>query len=86
MDIVILRPQRDPRVTAASTVAEKEEAWKDRAREVLGAAYNDGAHVNLTYGKEGRGTQVQGEGEVVVETFRCGGFEWTPTVSCQDMR
>ena len=81
MDLIILRPLRDPRVRAELTLARQEEVWKLRAREVLGQAYNNGVHVDLTYMKgEGVDTEVRGSGEVVVEYFRCAGFEWTPTV------
>ncbi|CAD6570227.1 MAG: hypothetical protein TREMPRED_005672 [Tremellales sp. Tagirdzhanova-0007] len=80
MDLVILRPLRDPRVRAESTLAQQEEVWKLRAGEVLGQAYNNGAHVDLTYMKGGgANTEIRGTGEVVVEYFRCAGFDWTPT-------
>ncbi len=82
MDVVILRPLRDPRVRSKRTEAEQGEIWKTRAREVLGWAYMEGGHVDLTYPVKGdKDAEVRGEGEVVVETFRCGGFEWTPSVS-----
>jgi hypothetical protein len=90
MDIVIMRPMRDPRVSkAAEEGGDKaaSEAWKPRPWEVLGQAYNNGAHVNMLYNDDGsssvadsRGGAHDGE-NVVVETFRCGGFEWTPSVS-----
>ena len=79
MDVVVLRPLRDPRVRASGTQEEKEEAWRVRATEVLGWAYRDGGHVDLTY-TSGE-AEVRGSGEVIVETFRCGGFDWTPEVS-----
>ncbi|RSH95218.1 hypothetical protein EHS25_000304 [Saitozyma podzolica] len=87
MDIVIMRPMRDPRVSKAVEAGEKaaSEAWKPRPWEVLGQAYNNGAHVNMLYNDDGstrvaasRGEAYDGE-NVVVETFRCGGFEWTPS-------
>lgn len=79
MDIVILRPLRDPDVRGASR-PEQVDKWKKRAMEVIGAAYRDGAHVDLTYPDEGGETVSNGPGQIAVETFRVGGFEWTPTV------
>ena len=49
--------------------------------EVIGHAYKGGGHVDLLYPKDGGETRSEGEGDVVVETFRVGGFEWIPTVS-----
>lgn len=65
MDIVVLRPLRDPDVRGAE---DRGAVWAKRAQQVLGAAYQDGAHVNLEYPG----------GEPVVEVFRCTGFVWTP--------
>ncbi|CAK9781698.1 hypothetical protein CC85DRAFT_281565 [Cutaneotrichosporon oleaginosum] len=82
MDIVVLRPMRDPHVAAAG---DQGVAWAPRAKEVLGAAYDDGRHIALLYGAEGtvdisaRQPQKDPGGEPVVEVFRCAGFEWTPT-------
>ncbi|GMK55849.1 hypothetical protein CspeluHIS016_0209050 [Cutaneotrichosporon spelunceum] len=82
MDIVVLRPLRDPAVRAAS---DKGAAWAPRTKEVLGAAYDDGRHIALVYGAGGtvdlssRVPQHDEGGEPVVEVFRCAGFEWTPT-------
>jgi hypothetical protein len=90
MDIVIMRPMRDPRVSkAVEEGGEKaaSEAWKPRPWEVLGQAYNNGAHVNMLYNDDGSSSAAENRGQaydgenVVVETFRCGGFEWTPSVS-----
>lgn len=90
MDIVIMRPMRDPRVSnAAEEGGDKaaSEAWKPRPWEVLGQAYNNGAHVNMLYNDDGSSSVADSRGEahdgenVVVETYRCGGFEWTPSVS-----
>lgn len=65
MDVVIMRPLRDPKVRDAD---DKAAAWAERAKEVLGAAYEEGRHVELEYEA----------GESVVEVFRCTGFEWVP--------
>ncbi|KIR28490.1 hypothetical protein I309_02414 [Cryptococcus deuterogattii LA55] len=75
--IIILRPLRDPYVLSASSaisqseqpgrpgIADRGERWAKRAQEVLGKAYHDGAHIDLTYPlyameKEGN---ASGEGE-----------------------
>jgi hypothetical protein len=84
MDIIILRPLRDPDVRSATTPDEQQERWKKRAMEVIGHAYKGGGHVDLLYPEGGGETKSEGEGDVVVETFRVGGFEWIPTVSVHD--
>jgi hypothetical protein len=81
MDVIILRPQRDPDVRSATVTEEQQERWRKRAMEVIGHAYKGGGHVDLLYPKEGGETRSEGEGDVVVETFRVRGFEWIPTVS-----
>jgi hypothetical protein len=97
MDVMVLRPGRDPRVRAILTAAGFEsitqarqagdkdvllatsEAWVPRAWEVLGKAYEEGAHVDLTYTANGA-VQSRGSGSQVVEVYRCGGFSWRPAV------
>jgi len=44
---------------------------------VLQHAYKDGAHVDLLYADDGSCTE-EGNGEPIVEYFRCGGWEWVP--------
>lgn len=80
MDLVILRPLRDPDVRKADP-SEQSERWKKRAMEVIGQAYKEGGHVDLRYPDKGGQTVIEGDGPVAVETFRVGGFEWIPTVS-----
>jgi hypothetical protein len=88
MDIVILRPLRDPRVREALVKGgDLGEAWKERAMEVLKKAYDEGKHVDLTYPVVGTGAvDERGKGEVVCEIFRCEGFEWIPEVRTADGR
>jgi hypothetical protein len=81
MDIVVLRPRRDPHVDAATSPEERRERWKKRAMEVIGHAYKGGGHIDLTYPNDGGETVCNGSGQVVVETFRVGEFSWTPLVS-----
>lgn len=86
MDVVVLRPLRDPRVKTALAAEEDPGAvWAGRAKEVLGSAYDDGKHISLVFGQDGNSVSLDDRhrtedgGEVMVEVFRCAGFEWTPT-------
>ncbi|TFK55335.1 hypothetical protein OE88DRAFT_1710950 [Heliocybe sulcata] len=75
LDVVILRPMRDPAVT--SDTQDDREIFAQKAGRILGEAYNDGNHVSLRYAED-RQPVTDGDGETVVEYFRCGGFEWIP--------
>lgn len=64
--------------------------WPARAMSSIGQAYQAGAHVDLVYATEpgadgSTGAHVKAthgdERESVVEIFRCGAWEWRPTVS-----
>lgn len=66
LDVVILRPLRDPQVREAGE--HQGAVWAKRAQEVLGAAYQEGKHIELEYE----------DGQPVVEVFRTKGFEWIP--------
>ncbi|KAI9636782.1 ATP-NAD kinase-like domain-containing protein [Dioszegia hungarica] len=95
MDVLVIRPGRDPRIRKILDEAEYEsfkavrdagdqevldklsEAWVPRACEVVGKAYEEGRHVDLTYTPEGD-VESRGTGPRVVEVYRCTGFEWTP--------
>ncbi|WVW79375.1 hypothetical protein I302_101343 [Kwoniella bestiolae CBS 10118] len=81
--ITIIRPSRDPLITSA-TPSERKEVMSKRAFEVVGNAYSNGNHVNLTFPpreKEGYVLEIKGEGEPVVEVFRCTSFEWQPVIT-----
>ena len=86
MDIIVLRPERDMliqkgRKNGASEDKIAEQRGK-RLGETMGWAYKEGRHVGLTYVADGSGeVEEKGDGEAVVEVFRCEGFEWSPTVS-----
>ncbi|KAG9318359.1 ATP-NAD kinase-like domain-containing protein [Chiua virens] len=75
MDVIILRPHRDPTFTRDTLQAREKFASKTYA--VLTTAYQDGNHVNLRYSENGDITE-SGLGHTVVEYFRCGGWEWIP--------
>ena len=64
--------------------------WPARAMSCIGKAYGKGEHVDLVYSSAESADQDAGqhvvaeqgdEREAVVEVFRCGGWEWTPSVS-----
>jgi hypothetical protein len=81
MDIIVLRPERDPVVRAAVGEEDKAKARGARLGEAMGWAYDAGSHVRKTW-KGGEGEiEDGGEGEVVCEVYRCEGFDWVPTVS-----
>ncbi|KAI6109924.1 ATP-NAD kinase-like domain-containing protein [Pisolithus sp. B1] len=75
LDVVIVRPQRDP--TFTSDTPQTREAFATKAFTVLIAAYQDGNHIRLRY-KENGDISADNDGPTVVEYFRCGGWEWIP--------
>jgi hypothetical protein len=93
MDVTVIRPLRDPRVKKARAEAGEEaasEAWKPRTWEIVAQAYSEGEHINLVYNGESESKLlveefVAASEDVVVETFRCGGFVWTPTVGLKTL-
>ncbi|KAG8932757.1 hypothetical protein FRC01_012519 [Tulasnella sp. 417] len=73
MEIVILRPGREPTLpehaeAAEITASERERYGKEVAMKALFAAYDKGSHIGLTYPN----------GETIVEYYRAGGWEWIP--------
>ena len=75
MDVVIVRPQRDPTFTLDTP--EAREKFAEKLVAVLTTAYQDGSHIHLHYSEKGDITE-SGDGNTVVECFRCGGWEWIP--------
>ena len=75
MDVIMVRPQRDP--TVALDTPEARERFAKKIVAVLTTAYQDGVHIRLGYSANGEITQ-SGNGNMVVECFRCGGWEWIP--------
>ncbi|KAI0735660.1 ATP-NAD kinase-like domain-containing protein [Earliella scabrosa] len=65
LDVVIVRPTQNPKYEMDSE--ETRAVFVEKAGAVLGAAYQDGAHVT-----------TEGTGPTVVEYVRCGGWEWEP--------
>lgn len=74
-DIVIIRPFRSPSV--ADDSLEARASFVETISTVLGAAYQDGLHVQMKYNKDGQ-IIIEGDGPSVVEYIRCGGWEWIP--------
>ena len=74
-EVVIVRPLRDPSISGDTE--EGRAAFVAKLWQVVGAAYNDGAHVDLRYAADGKITP-DGDGPLVVEYLRCSGYEWIP--------
>ncbi|KAH9063676.1 hypothetical protein EDB83DRAFT_2382407 [Lactarius deliciosus] len=73
MDVLAIRPLRDPSLEGKDGEAERE-GFKDRIWGALGGAYQDGAHVHARYANP----DGKKDGPLVVEYFRVGGWEWIP--------
>lgn len=76
LDVVVVRPYRDASLTGLEAEEEKKQ-FAEKSGEVLRAVYQSGNHINLRYDSTGK-VVSEGEGELVVEYFRCGGWEWIP--------
>ncbi|KAF9792456.1 ATP-NAD kinase-like domain-containing protein [Thelephora terrestris] len=76
LDIVVVRPYRDASLSGLEAEEERQ-VFAEKSGEVLRAAYQSGNHINLRYDPTGK-VVSEGEGELVVEYFRCGGWEWIP--------
>lgn len=78
MDVVIVRPLRDPSTSWDNP--EAREAFVPKLYAILSTAYRNGEHVNLLYNESGE-IITGGEGPMAVEYIRCGGWEWLPDSS-----
>jgi len=78
LDIVVVRPYRDASLSGLEAEEERK-IFAEKSGEVLRAAYQSGNHINLRYDSTGK-IVSEGEGELVVEYFRCGGWEWIPDI------
>ncbi|KAG5634343.1 hypothetical protein H0H81_002329 [Sphagnurus paluster] len=74
-DVILLRPLRDPSLSWDN--ADARQAFVAKLWAVLGAAYQDGTHIDLRYNNDGE-IVTGGKGPTVVEYIRCGGWEWIP--------
>ena len=79
LDVVVIRPYRDASLSGLEAEEERKR-FAEKSGAVLGAVYQSGNHINLRYDSTGK-VVSEGEGELVVEYFRCGGWEWTPVGS-----
>lgn len=71
IDLVVMRPLRDPATRALVQEGKEEEAREGfvaKVWEVTKGAYSGGQHLGIVYPG----------GEGVVEYYRCGGFGWKP--------
>ena len=73
MDVVVVRPLRDPSLEGKSGQEERER-YKERVWAVLGGAYQDGAYVRARYDTPNDNV----DGLPIVEYFRVKGWEWIP--------
>lgn len=76
LDIVVVRPYRDDSLKGLEAEEERK-MFAEKSGKVLYAAYENGDHINLRYDSTGQ-VVSEGDGELVVEYFRCGGWEWIP--------
>lgn len=76
VDILIIRPMRDRTMRIDSD--HDREVFAKKCMTLLGGAYADGAHIDMQYGTEQDIIVKQGNGELMVEYFRCGGWKWLP--------
>ncbi|KAH7108162.1 hypothetical protein BKA62DRAFT_609708 [Auriculariales sp. MPI-PUGE-AT-0066] len=74
MDLIVLRPGRNPVHGAARTNSALS------TQVVMAKAYEDGAHVALRFDPDGVPT-MDADGPYLVEYFRCGGWKWIPDAS-----
>ena len=73
MDVLVVRPLRDPSLEGKDGPAEREK-FKERIWSAIGAAYQDGAHIHARYANP----DGEADGPPMVEYFRVGGWEWIP--------
>ncbi|KAH8117151.1 ATP-NAD kinase-like domain-containing protein [Phellopilus nigrolimitatus] len=76
MDIVIIRPARDP--TKPEDSEQGRTSFSEKTGLVLGAAYRAGAHIMLGYANDGTISEGEKSLRSVVEYVRCGGWDWVP--------
>jgi len=80
-DIVIIRPLQSPSIVEDSLEARA--SFVEKIWAVLGAAYQDGLHIQMRYNNDGK-VVLGGDGPAVVEYIRCSGWEWIPETADED--
>jgi hypothetical protein len=78
LDLVIVRPRRDPAFT--EDTANARSVFENKMFTVFRSAYNDGAHISMRYREDGE-IVSEGNGPTVVEYVRCRGWEWLPVTT-----
>ncbi|KAG6910878.1 hypothetical protein DXG01_006561 [Tephrocybe rancida] len=74
-EVVMVRPLRDPAISQDTLDART--SFVPKLWTTFGAAYDNGAHIKLRHDNDG-GLTTDGDGPIVVEYIRCGGWEWIP--------
>ncbi|KAG6879965.1 hypothetical protein C0992_008899 [Termitomyces sp. T32_za158] len=74
-ELVLVRPLRDPSISVDST--ESRTSFAPKLWAIMGTVYQNGTHIDLRYSPDGEVTS-SGDGPIVVEYMRCGGWEWVP--------
>jgi hypothetical protein len=82
MDVVIIRPSRDPSIGKDGLQSQDEairQKFSATTMQVLWSAYKDGSHVSLGYDASGKVIDTAERGEkAVVEYLRVKKWEWIP--------
>lgn len=82
MELLMIRPWRDPSVKEPGSQREDREIcqlFASKTMNVLQAAYQDGAHVSLAYGPSGDVVNgIDKQDQAVVEYLRVKEWEWVP--------
>ncbi|KAF9070308.1 ATP-NAD kinase-like domain-containing protein [Rhodocollybia butyracea] len=74
-DVMLIKPFSSP--TVSMDTEETRQAFVATSTAVLQAVYQNGTHINLRYNENGEVT-TEGDGPLIVEYVRCGGWEWIP--------
>ncbi|PWN24261.1 hypothetical protein BCV69DRAFT_243372 [Microstroma glucosiphilum] len=82
LDVVLIRPLKDPQVQGESTLQARQTFAEKRVTPITQGMYDEGKHVNLVYptveGRLEERIREDVEGVDVIDYWRVGGWEWTP--------
>jgi hypothetical protein len=79
LDLVIVRPGRDPMFAANVYDANGRHLFEKKIYAVFQKAYEDGIHIDMRYREDGE-IVSDSDGPSVIEYVRCGGWEWIPVI------
>lgn len=82
MDILIIRPKQDP--DEHDDTEEVRQRFAEKMGQMFSSAYNNGVHIGLFYGQDGKLTEDSQTAPAFVEYVRCGGWEWMPVREVQN--